>query len=218
MSVNYTSEDYQRDLNDPEMPHLASRERFEAFYDELAKGPAKRVTYPAHRMDWIELTKGGWVIELGCHVGYDLIHWTTQDPNLIAWGVDVSQNMIAEARERISTLPPSQQRRIELSRLFIEDIIMGAVLVGAPEGHEEPTDVVLTETLEHVQDPIPVLAKAVEIARSGTLWITVPQTRWGNYSHVRGINPEQLGEMLREVGANPNGEIWTGNGLTYAKV
>jgi 2-polyprenyl-3-methyl-5-hydroxy-6-metoxy-1,4-benzoquinol methylase len=216
--MRYTPQDYERDLNDPAMPHLGTRERFKAFYEQLALGPAKRVTYPAHRMDWIDLTRGGWVIELGCHVGYDLIHWTSQDPDLVAWGVDVSENMLNEARRRVSALPTSQQQRIQLTRAFIEDLIMGAVLVGAPKGHDEPTDIVLTEVLEHVQDPLPVLKVAVELARSGTLWITTPITRWGNFSHVRGIPPDEMGELLRGAGASPQGQIWTGQGMTFAKI
>jgi 2-polyprenyl-3-methyl-5-hydroxy-6-metoxy-1,4-benzoquinol methylase len=211
MNMNYTSADYESDLNDPDMPHIRSRERFQAFYEHLAEGPAKRVTYPAHRMDWIEPTKGGWVIELGCHVGYNLVQWLNQDPDLEAWGVDVSQNMLAQAYNRLTKAHPDGSWRLLFG--FIEDLEIG----GQNYTHDV-TDVVLTETLEHVIDPIPVLAKAVELSAHGTLWITTPQTRWGNYSHVRGITPAELGEMLREVGANPNGEIWGATGLTYAKI
>ena len=208
--MSYSKRDFEQDLADPEMPHIRSREHFEAFYDQLALGEARKVTYPAHRMDWISLTKGGWVIELGCHVGYDLVHWLYQDPELTAWGVDVSQNMLAEADRRLMQSHPG--KRWVLLHSFIEDLEV-------PSNAHQITDVVLTETLEHVQDPHPVLAKAVELAHYGTLWITVPQTRWGNFSHVRGISTDEMWEMLRSAGATKGVRVWgKSDGLTYATV
>lgn len=187
--MNYSSKQYESDLNDPEMPHLESRERFRAFYDELGKGPAQSVEYPAHRMSWVKFPHPARVLELGCHTGYNLIHWAKQHPETECVGVDISQTMLANAANRIKEA--QLENRIELVESFIEDYVPDRTF----------TDVVLTETLEHVQDAQAVLDAVVPMLRPGTaLWITVPSRRWGNYSHVRGIRAMTLAAMLQQAG------------------
>lgn len=191
LPMRYGEPDYQKDLLDPSMPHLQSRERFKAFYEHLANGPAKDVQYPAQRMGFVTPSLGGNLLELGCHVAYNLIYWTALDQTLMVTGVDVSSTMLDHARRRIEVLPSSQASRISLIQSFIEDFTSG----------DTYTDVVLTETLEHVQDPLPVIGQAVRLMSPDTvLWISTPSRRWGNYSHVRGIGQAEMGKMLADAG------------------
>lgn len=187
----YTKSQYQKDLHDPSLPHLKDPDRFKSFYEHLGRGAAKNVQYSASRTDWITPKPKSTLLELGCHVGYNLIHWVQVDP--LAWvtGVDISSSMIEEAERRRSELPINESSRITLIRDDIETMNH----VGFFD------DVVLTETLEHVRDPKVVLQRAVDhMALGGNLWITVPTHRWGNYSHVRGIRAGLLSGMLLDVG------------------
>ena len=198
--MEYTKEDYKADLNNPEMPHLKSRERFNKFYDHLGAGEqALAVQYPAHRMDWIKPTKGGLILELGCHAGYDIVKWLTEDKEAQAVGIDISEPLLKEASERCKAAGIVD--RVSLYKAFIEDLPKHSI-----GKNLMPTDIVLTETLEHVQDPLAVLKATKHFMVFDTsLWISVPNHRWGNFSHVRGLNSEQLTKLLEEAGFKKEG-------------
>jgi len=191
---NYSQGQYFEDLEDPKVPHLETREHFKAFYDELGKGPAKDIEYPA-RMNWVTPGSGSRIIELGCSAGYNVVKWLTDDHECSVVAVDVSSSAIHETVSRIGELPTEAQMRVAVFEAFIEDAhehISGAF-----------DDVVLTEVLEHVQDPMPILESAWAFVRQGgTLWITTPSRRWGNYSHVRGIRAATLASMLQDIGVD----------------
>lgn len=191
---SYTEAQYNADLNNADMPHLETDKRFKAFYDMLGAGPAKDVQYPA-RMKWVIPKPGAHILELGCSSGYNIVKWLENDRGCSVVGVDVSQAAIGETVRRITQLPTQASMRVSIFETRIEDaphIVCGLF-----------TDVVLTETLEHVQDPLPVLQVAWGfVASGGTLWITVPSRRWGNYSHVRGIRAATLSSMLQDVGVD----------------
>ncbi len=191
----YTQEQYNADLNNADTPHLSDKKRFKAFYDELGAGPAKDVKYPMSRMSWVAPKPGGTILELGCSSGYNLVYWLEHDWDCRVVGVDVSRTAIGETLHRLTKLPDQVTARASVFESFIED---------APRlVHGRFTDVVLTETLEHVQDPTPVLQVAWDyVAPGGSLWVTVPSRRWGNYSHVRGIRAATLASMLQDVGVD----------------
>lgn len=193
--MNYSEQDYQSDLKNPEMIHLDSRERFQSFYQQCSFGIAKDIKYVPERMNWIEFGPNARIIELGCCSGQNVVEWLTRYPDSTMMLVDVAQGFIDETRRRVEQA--GLQDRASYHVGFIEDLPAGDVA-------ENYTDVVLTETLEHVQDPLPVLEVAWSlVAPGGNLWITVPSFRIGTFSHVRGINATQLGEMLQEIGAEP---------------
>jgi len=185
--MDYSNEEYQSDLTNPDMPHIKTRDRFQSFYDQCAQGPAKDIQYFAQRMDWIVFGPQARIIELGCCSGHNVVEWLTRYPDVHVKAVDVSQGFIDETRRRVEAAGMGD--RVLYHTGFIED------LTGTY------TDVVLTETLEHVQDPLPVLRVAWSMVdEGGSLWITVPSIRVGTYSHVRGINPQELQELLLDVG------------------
>ena len=223
--MNYSKEDYKRDLQDPNAPHVQNREHFKNFYDQLgADDPAQNVQYPAHRMSFVNPTQGGLILELGCHAGYDIVKWLSDDQNALAVGVDISTPLIEEARRRTEAAGVAD--RAMFIESFIEDLPVSDHIV---KTHTEPsilpkaffTDVVLTETLEHVQDPKAVLEATRLLMGAGTtLWISVPATRWGNFSHLRGITAKQLQELLFDTGFIYEDIDWIEQrgGDTYAKI
>ena len=52
-------------------------------------------------VDWIRLRPGGRVLEIGCGTGAVLGEITGLAPCLAAWGLDLSQGMLAQARTRL---------------------------------------------------------------------------------------------------------------------
>ena len=194
--ADYTREDFERDLEDPAMPHIKDKKHFQSFYNELGTGEVQQNLKFPDRMKWVKVKPKGRVLELGCHSGYDLIHWLTKYPELTAIGVDISNPLLEAAKRKAEEARVSD--RLVLLNSFIENLpTLGAI-------GNDITDIVLTETLEHVQEPISVLRATCEILdqqdKECTLWITVPAARWGNYSHVRGINKEQLEKLFEDSG------------------
>ncbi len=186
--MTYTKEDFEKDLVNKEMPHTKSRERFESFYNELGKLAVQRnQSYQKHRMDFLKAK--GEVLELGCHTGFNLIHYAQQ--GLKCTGVDISQPLLDVAQERINFLPKEVQERITLIRSWIEDLVVD----------KQYDTILLTELLEHVIDPFAVLKKAKEFLKpNGIIYITSPSTHWGNNSHIRGVSREYLEALLDEAG------------------
>jgi len=188
----YSNKDYQSDLSNPDMLHLKTRKRFQAFYDQCALGLAKHIKYEAERMNWISFRPNSRLIELGCCSGQNVVEWLSRYPTLRYTAVDVSQGFVDETKRRVEEAGFGD--RVVYHVGFIEDLPGGNV-------SGTYTDVVLTETLEHVQNPLPVLKVAWSlVSDGGNLWITVPSRRVGTYSHVRGIAPKELRVLLTKAG------------------
>ena len=185
--MNYTSKNYKEDLFSKEIQHTKSRERFEAFYTELGKGTIQKAQgYIPWRTDWIQPLPGKRILELGCHVGFNCIHYAKK--GFYCTGVDISQTLIDEARKKSLSMGPDINGRITLIKSFIEDLELEPVY----------GTILLTETLEHVIDPLPVLIKAREfLLDDGIIFVTAPNKNTGNNSHVRGV-PKLLLELLCE--------------------
>lgn len=148
----------------------------------------------------------GDMIELGCHAGFNLIHYAAMGYRIT--GVDVSDSLINLARTKIIKEKPEVRERIRLIRSFIENL---------PDSFNESYDtIILTETLEHVQEPKAVLLKAKSLMRKkAQIYISVPSRRWGNYSHIRGFDVEQLKDILIKTGFTIN-KIYRKDITTYA--
>lgn len=177
-----------RDLVSPEVQHTKSLGRFSAFYNELGKLKVQRdQKYVAYRSDWI--IPNGKIIELGCHVGFNLIYYARK--GFYITGVDLSATLLEEARRRISLQPREVREKIEIIKSFIEAL---------PEDKKYNT-VLLTETLEHVINPLTTLKKATALlADDGQIFVTSPATKVGNNSHVRGISRDFMKKLANDCG------------------
>ncbi|HYR84776.1 MAG TPA: class I SAM-dependent methyltransferase [Terriglobia bacterium] len=183
----YGRDDYLKDLKDSSMPHIRSRERFRDFYDELGRDPVQKAqTCQPERLGFVE--PRGRIIELGCHVGFNLVHYARQGFQID--GVDLSEVLLREAEKLIAKEPAEVASRIKLIHAFIEDL---------PPDPKYDT-VLLLETLEHVIDPLPIVLKATELlAPDGTIFISAPSTRVGTYSHVRGVSVDEAIRMCHQA-------------------
>ena len=200
--MEYTEDDYRHDLGSG--AHLRSRERFKAFYDRRGRDAEQKAQEVVMKR-FAFVQPHGEIIELGCHIGFNLIHLATA--GYAVTGVDVSSTLLAEARRRVAALPPEVRKRITLVQGFIEAL---------PEDKCYDT-VVLTETLEHVIEPDAVVRKAAALTKpGGKVFVSAPMERLGTYSHVRGIGPEELRAWLEAAGLEVE-KMYTRAGRTYAR-
>lgn len=188
----YTREDYLSDCNNSDMLHIKSKERFKQFYEELGNDPIqKRQIVVPDRIEFI--VPVGNIIELGCHVGFNLIYWAKQGHAGI--GIDIARSLIEEAKYKLSLEEKEVQARVTFLEADILDL--DSEMMGKFD------TVVLTETLEHVIDPLPILAKAKEFLKSSSkMYVSAPSIRIGTYSHVRGISQEDLTGMANKLNLN----------------
>jgi 2-polyprenyl-3-methyl-5-hydroxy-6-metoxy-1,4-benzoquinol methylase len=202
--MKYTRQDYLSDCANPEMVHIKDKERFKAFYNELGNDPVQKAQ--RLRRDLIEfITPKGRIIELGCHIGFNTIYFASQGFEVI--GVDIAETLIAEARKLRSFARPAIQARVSFTTSDILDL--DAEELGLFD------TIILTETLEHVIDPLPILAKAKELlSDGGSIFVSAPSTRTGTYSHVRGVTVEDMQTMASSlslrtevVSAGPNTQV-----------
>ena len=184
---NYTREDYLKDLKNPEMLHIKSKERFKAFYEMLGNEPnQKKQQIVLSRFNFI-IPKGN-IIELGCHAGFQCISWGQQGFKCL--GIDIAQSLIDEANRRINVI-----KNIKGKVKFICSDILDLDLNKLGKFDT----IVLTETLEHVIDPDPIFEKAVSFMDiNSMLYIAAPATRKGTYSHVRGITKDYIKKMAKK--------------------
>lgn len=184
----YSKEQFERALKNPNLEHLKDKEKFKGFYDRLGEMDIQKTQeYRTWRMEFI--VPKGKIIELGCHAGFDLIVYAQKGFEIT--GVDVSTSLLELAKKKIAQQPEEVQKRITLINSFIEDL---------PEDKQYDT-IILTEVLEHVQEPFPILEKAKKLlAKDGRIYISTPSERWGNYSHVRGIDISEMYHLLNKNG------------------
>lgn len=161
---------------------LTDRGVYQARYEEIAGHEDHR---NPHRymevMQFFRPEPGQTILELGSGTGGNILFYSQCRYEIT--GVEVAQRFIDTTRRVLACRPPHQQLRVRLVHSFIEDF----------EPDREWDWVLLTEVLEHVQDPIPVLAKARECVKdSGQVYITAPAERVGGWEHVRGVPPLDL--------------------------
>lgn len=187
-------ESYQRDRTDPRMLHLDSRKRFRQFYEGLGEmEPQSRQRYNADRMDFVQPC-GSNLVELGCHIGFNLIYFARKGFEVV--GVDISDSLLALARQQIAQEPREVRARILLVQDWIEECLLG----------RQFDNVILTETLEHVIDPVSIMETVARlISPDGLVFISAPTKRIGNYAHVRGISKKYLMSLLTQAGLRPMG-------------
>jgi len=189
--MKYNHKHYANDLKDPRTLHLKDRARFKNFYEELGKDPAQaNQIYYEDQMSFV--TPWGKIIELGCHSGFNLIHWAKQGYECV--GVELSESLVELGKKRIAMEEICVQNRITLVNDWIEDFVPS----------EKYQTVVLTEVLEHVIDPLVVMRKAVEcLASNGSIFISAPEKRTGTFSHVRAVGKSLLRRLLEQTNLTP---------------
>lgn len=186
--INYTRKDYEDDLINPSTPHLKSRERFKAFYDELGNDPAQYMQAYFPELSGF-IVPNGKILELGCHWGFNLIHWATQ--GFYCVGLELSEGLYKFGLDKINKEPFDIKNKITFLQGWIEDFV--------PQ--EKYDTVVLTEVLEHVMDPLIVMRKAAECLKTeGLLYISAPTIKTGSYSHARGISLRDMVYLIDHSG------------------
>lgn len=200
--MTYDRQQYLDDGDNPEMPHIKSREHFKNFYDELGRDPIQQAQESYIDEDfWIKAS--GSVIELGCHWGFNLMKLAVYGHKCV--GIDVSDTLIEHGKKKLKEYPEAVQNNVTLIQGFIEDYM---------PPHKFDT-VILTETLEHVIDPDKVMAKAVEcLSEDGLIYISTPDHRVGTYAHVRGFNRDEMEALVLKHGLEVVEFVSVGNSTT----
>lgn len=164
-------------------PHLANAEAYRAFYNEGY--PAEITGMDPFRQSYMRYfcpKLGESIVDLGSGTGSSVIHYARAGHPCT--GVEVSLPMLNVGREAGRGLMPEPQ----WAESLIED--------WTPDRRYD--HVLLTEVLEHVIDPVAVLAKARDAGRE--VFITAPTEHVGTHVHVRGVPVDQLRTWLEEVG------------------
>jgi len=184
--MEYTQQDYENDLKNPNFIHIKDKERFKAFYEELGKQDVQKAQkYIHNRMKFVE--PKGKIIELGCHIGFNCIKYAREGFDCI--GIDISSTLVDEATKNAKKEQIDVQNRLKFIESDINDLDL----------KEKFDTVILTETLEHCIDPVPILKKSKELLKKdGKIYASAPNILIGTSSHVRGINKQQMQELVKQ--------------------
>lgn len=205
--MKYARRHFKRDLTNPEMLHIKSKERFIAFYEHLGKTTnALNQQMTKHRMKFIK--PKGKILELGCHVGFNAIYYATLLHEVT--GVDISSTLLMEAERRKSELPEEIANKLTFINSDILDLDVDKL--------GKFDTLILTETLEHVIDPVAILEKSKQFMHNfSTLYVSAPKKRVGNFSHVRGIPEDWLMDTGNKIGIDfkvvPHKKLTLGVGM-----
>ena len=205
--VNLMSEEYKKYQyisNSPDYRHLDDKDRYKALYDEVGIVDANRVI--RWREEWMKYFRprpGATVLELGAHNGPNLLHYARQGHTIS--GVELSTSLIDTFETALRQEPKEVQERITLHRGWIEDFVPPMLF----------DEVLCTEILEHVIDPVAILKVArAALKPGGRIYISSPATHWGNNTHVRGVPVADLRNWLETAGLRPV-EIWCEDDRTF---
>ena len=188
----------------PDYRHLQDRDRYKALYDEVGTVEANRqIRWREEWMKYFKPRPGATILELGSHNGPNLLHYSRLGHS--TYGVEVSDTLTDTFDAALRHEPAEVQSRIHLHRGWIEDF--------APEPRFD--EVLCTEILEHVADPVAVLKVArLGLKPGGRIYISSPFSHWGNNTHVRGVPTGDLRQWLDAAGLTPV-EIWCEDDRTF---
>jgi len=177
----YKKKNFKYDKKNPAMLHIKDKDRYKAFYEFSAEENRNVVLNSYKRNNLKFIVPKGDIIDVGCHVGYNVIYYAERGFNVT--GVDISENAIRYATERVEKLSTEVQDRITLINSDISDL-----------GDVGKYDtVILMEVLEHVIDPEEAFGRTVPLMKKdATLYVSAPCERIGNFAHVRGITEEWI--------------------------
>lgn len=171
--------------------HMRSREAFRDFYDRDGQQPElQRLHYrPSYMRHLLPRLKRNKVLELGSCTGGNLYYLALLGNNVT--GIECSRPLVANFQRFVKQLPLALANRMVLLEGMIEDLRLERVFDW----------VVAAEVLEHVFDPVEVLAVGRRhVNMGGQLFVTAPEPRWGGSSHVRGVSQADLEAWLPAAG------------------
>jgi 2-polyprenyl-3-methyl-5-hydroxy-6-metoxy-1,4-benzoquinol methylase len=184
--------------------HLHDRSRYQALYNEVGTVDANRVI--RWREEWMKYFRprsGGSILELGSHNGPNLLHYARLGHEV--FGVELSETLAGTFENASRLESPDVRTRMTLHRGWIEDFV-------PPKPFDE---VLCTEILEHVSDPVAILRVACSALKpGGRIYISSPASHWGNNTHVRGVPVAELRTWLDAAGLQPI-EIWCEDDRTF---
>lgn len=199
----------------------------------LRRRPPEPTEAVTHRVGTLDSVMSGWmlaetdeifrgmpigpedlVVDVGCGDGAQ-IQWCAQrGPHVIA--VDIDAEALGQVRSRLADSPA---RTVEVIEARGEDL---------PLDDGVATKVICAEVLEHVDDPVPVLAELARIGAPGALYLltvpgalgeklqehVAPPSYFEPPNHIRTIEQEQLrawveGAGLEILSYQTYGFFWT---------
>ncbi|MBK6741803.1 MAG: class I SAM-dependent methyltransferase [Hydrogenophilales bacterium] len=191
--------------NDADYRHLEDPERYKLLYEEVGSVTANReIRWRSEWMYHFQPRAGATILELGAHNGPNLLHYGRLGHEVI--GVELSTTLIAtfETQKQLET--EDVQARISMRQGWIEAFL--------PDKRYDY--VLVTEVLEHVIDPVNILAKAAECVKpDGEVYISSPTQHWGNNTHVRGVPPKDLAQWLEQANLEPISLFTEPHGWTF---
>lgn len=173
-------------------PHLHDREQFQRMYDDLHRGPT--YDWRRWRFEWMREfapKPGSSILDLGCSSGRNVLHYARLGH--LTKGVECSLEACAQFWQMFFQEPIAIQNGCDaIWPSFIEDY----------EPLKEWDNVLLTEVLEHVTDPVPVLKVARQaLATDGEVYVSAPTYHEPlNPEHVRGVTEGPLRHWCGQAG------------------
>jgi SAM-dependent methyltransferase len=171
------------DCWDGRMRHAESPARYRQFYEAAPKTCSER---PLGRLGFVDAQ--GLTLDIGCHDGQGLRQFSGAATYIV--GVDIAKTALDACRAWLGGT--------------IGEASLGLVQAWAeacPFRDGVFDTVVLTEVLEHVIDPEPVIREAARVLKpKGRIFITAPEKRRGNFAHVRGLDRAAMAKLLELAG------------------
>ena len=154
------------DRNPKEFPQLESRAAYDRFYQETMFEEGRRpnaITWNPQSMRYFQPASGSSILELGSGVGGNIIVYSSRGCRCV--GVELATVNIAYGYAKMKKHYPMCLPNVTMAQGRIEDF-------HSPDRFDH---VLITEVLEHVLDPVPVLAIACEhLNDDGEVYITAP--------------------------------------------
>jgi len=179
-------------------PHLQDREQFKRFYDSLHQSPS--YDWRRWQFEWLkefDPKPGSSILDLGCSSGRNVLHYARLGHAV--FGLDVSEVAFETFQALWKNEPEEVQQRCGMyPAQFIEGFLARPGLFG----HTNFDNVLLTEVLEHVTDPVPVLKVArAALAPAGEAYVSAPTYhRQQDPEHVRGVTEAPLRHWCKQAG------------------
>src|SRR5262249_11766423 len=152
----------------PDFRHLEDRERYKALYNEVGTVEANRVI--RWREEWMKYFRpraGATILELGAHNGPNLLRYARLGHEIS--GVELSDTLIETFETALQGETNDVQSRIRIHRGWIEEFV--------PKTRFD--EVLCTEVLEHVIDPISILKVArTALKPRGRVYVSSPSSLW----------------------------------------
>ena len=158
----------------------------------------RRVRY---MLDFLDLDSAGSLLDCGCGMGFYLYAASELYPHVALYGVDAEPDVLGQAARYLEGRT-ALAARSDISALPFASASVDRVL--------------MSEVLEHVQDPGPVLAEVGRVLKpGGILALTVPPQNYSFWFDPLNWVLEHLGS--RPIRRGPFAGIWANHRRLYAR-